>query len=38
MRKFLAFSIMMIGLLGMQAQNNILNSDFELWSYVNPVN
>ncbi|MCR4873593.1 MAG: T9SS type A sorting domain-containing protein [Bacteroidales bacterium] len=38
MRKFLAFSIMMIGLLGMQAQNSILNSDFELWSYGKPVN
>ena len=38
MRKFLAFSIIMMGLLGMQAQNSILNSDFELWSYGKPVN
>lgn len=36
MRKFLAFSIMLISLFGLQAQNNLPNSHFEQWSYGSP--
>jgi hypothetical protein len=38
MKKALFIFTFAIGILGLNAQNSILNSDFELWSYGKPVN
>lgn len=38
MKKILTLGIMLISLLGLQAQNNIANSNFEQWSNGKPVN
>ena len=38
MKRTLVLFAFLAGVLGMQAQNTITNSDFELWSYGKPVN
>jgi len=38
MKKFFVLIIMIASIFGLQAQNTITNSDFEIWSYGKPVN